>query len=136
MKKIKGFSLLELMVVVVIIGILAAIAIPNFIRLKDRAKESEVKANAHTSHLAAEEYATGADGYYIPQADFINLPMLSNLKNPFVSGGVAVSAGAPSIAGCVGYNHGGYSVDPYTIVAAGKEGSTDTILVLCPSGSF
>lgn len=136
MKKIKGFSLLELMVVVVIIGMLAAIAIPNFIRLKDRAKESEVKANAHTAHLAAEEYATSANGYYIPQADFVNLNMLSNLKNPFVAGGAAVSAGAPALSGCVGYTHAGYNVNPYTLVAAGKEGPTDTILVLCPSGSF
>lgn len=130
--KIKGFSLLELMVVVVIIGILAAIAIPNFIRLKDRAKESEVKANAHTAHLAAEEYATSSDGFYLDQANFINLSMLNNLKNPFNPGGVAVSAGAPSIAGCVGYAHGAYSVDPYTIVAAGKNGATDTILVITP----
>ena len=130
--KIKGFSLLELMVVVVIIGILAAIAIPNFIRLKDRAKESEVKANAHTAHLAAEEYATSSDGFYLDQANFINLSMLNNLKNPFSAGGVAVSAGAPALAGCVGYAHGPLSPDPYTIVAAGKSGANDTILVIIP----
>lgn len=64
MKRKKGFTLLELLVVVIIIGILAAIALPNFIGSQSKAKISQVKSNMHTVQLAAESYATDMAGVF------------------------------------------------------------------------
>jgi type IV pilus assembly protein PilA len=64
LKKIaKGFTLIELMIVVAIIGILAAIAIPNFVKFQCRSKQSEAKGNLKALYVAQESYRAEFDTY-------------------------------------------------------------------------
>lgn len=63
MKGEKGFTLIELMIVVAIIGILAAIAIPNFMSYRKRARTTEAKRELGSIRTLEESYRAEYDAY-------------------------------------------------------------------------
>ncbi len=110
----EGFTLIELMVVILIIGILMAIAIPSFIAVRNRGYASSAKANRSTAVKTMELYATDHDGSYVGG----NAAALHALETSIT---FADAAGAAGVA----YVHG-QAADGYVIEVLGRDGTTYT----------
>ena len=79
LKSVKGFTLIELMIVVAIIGILAAIAIPKFADLVTKSKESAVKGSLGSVRSAISIYYSDTEGVF-PSTGSLDTALTTNGK--------------------------------------------------------
>src|SRR3989442_1782287 len=83
----RGFTLIELMIVVAIIGILAAIAIPNFMTYQAKARQSEAKVNLGGVFTTATSYFAENNTYSVPNASLGYMPA-GNIRYNLWYGGI------------------------------------------------
>ena len=108
-----GFTLVELLVVMLILGLLAAIAIPAFFNQRTKAQDAEAKSTAKTAQTAMETYATDNNGSYAA-ADRAKLKAIE----PTLS---SASSGANAITTLT------VASNAYTITVTSDSGNTFTI---------
>jgi len=92
----KGFTLIELMIVVAIIGILAAIAIPNFLRFQAKSKQSEAKTNLGGIFTAETSYFSEHNNF--ADLDVISWAPVGSAKYRYVILNPALSLGNTGVA--------------------------------------
>jgi len=112
----RGFTLIELMIVIAIIGILSAIAVPNFLSYRAKAQNAAAEEEADNFYIAAMAHyaADGADVIFSPD----NLPSKFTKNREIDYGGaIAVSSGVTT--GTMSFSHSNRSI---TYILTGATG--------------
>ena len=121
----RGFTLVELITVMVILGILAGIAIPLFLNQRSTAFETQVKSDLHNAAIAEESYALHHDGSYLTSGTAADLTdegfrgtdgVAISLSAPTSGTGYCMTASAAALAGRPG--------NPQFLTDQGTDGGT------------
>ena len=118
----KGFTLLELLIVVVILGVLALIAAPALLNAADQAKAGAVKANmSAAASTVTSQFALSTPQTAAQIATAVVAKLNDNNKNPYGTTDAPFSTSATAVTGVVTIVDGATTPDTIIIKGYGKD---------------